>query len=574
LNSKVPKKYQNCFREEGRKAVVRDMDSEGLLDKVEEYTNNIGFSERGNVPIEFYMSEQWYLKMDALAKPALDAVNSGKIKFHPAHWTKTYNHWMENIKDWCISRQLWWGHQIPVWYHNDDPKQIHVSVDGPEDPEHWTQDEDVLDTWASSWIWPFAVHAWPKADQNLKSFFPTDALVTGPDIIFFWVARMIMSGYEFLDDIPFKDVYFTSILRDETGKKFSKSLGNSPDPFDLFKEYGTDATRFGTMLMAPQGLDVLFSNSRLEVGRNFMNKLWNASRFVQMNLEEGKVPNININDIELDLPERWILSQLNKTAIKVNRQLDRFHFNEAAKAIYEFTWSNFCDWYVEIAKTRFYGDNIEKANISRAVAVHVIQGILRLLHPYAPFITEELWAHFRGKDDLDLIISPWLNGDSSFEDDTADKSMNLLKEIVTAIRTIRSRMNVPPGKKADLVIRNVNGHQSKIESFDEIIKTLGRIEAITIGQNLKKPEQSATAVVQKMELFVPLKGLIDLDKENDRLSKRLNELEGHLQGIEKKLSNDNFVNRAPENVVEYEKKKMQDMTAEYELVKANLDMLL
>ncbi len=545
-----------------------------LLDKVEEYTNNIGFSERGNVPIEFYMSEQWYLKMDALAKPALDAVNSGKIKFHPAHWTKTYNHWMENIKDWCISRQLWWGHQIPVWYHNDDPKQIHVSVDGPEDPEHWTQDEDVLDTWASSWIWPFAVHAWPKADQNLKSFFPTDALVTGPDIIFFWVARMIMSGYEFLDDIPFKDVYFTSILRDETGKKFSKSLGNSPDPFDLFKEYGTDATRFGTMLMAPQGLDVLFSNSRLEVGRNFMNKLWNASRFVQMNLEEGKVPNININDIELDLPERWILSQLNKTAIKVNRQLDRFHFNEAAKAIYEFTWSNFCDWYVEIAKTRFYGDNIEKANISRAVAVHVIQGILRLLHPYAPFITEELWAHFRGKDDLDLIISPWLNGDSSFEDDTADKSMNLLKEIVTAIRTIRSRMNVPPGKKADLVIRNVNGHQSKIESFDEIIKTLGRIEAITIGQNLKKPEQSATAVVQKMELFVPLKGLIDLDKENDRLSKRLNELEGHLQGIEKKLSNDNFVNRAPENVVEYEKKKMQDMTAEYELVKANLDMLL
>jgi valyl-tRNA synthetase len=512
--------------------------------------------------------------MDELAKPALDAVNSGKINFHPSHWTKTYNHWMENIKDWCISRQLWWGHQIPVWYHNDDPKQIHVSVDGPEDPEHWTQDEDVLDTWASSWIWPFAVHAWPKADQNLKSFFPTDALVTGPDIIFFWVARMIMSGYEFLDDIPFKDVYFTSILRDETGKKFSKSLGNSPDPFDLFKEYGTDATRFGTMLMAPQGLDVLFSNSRLEVGRNFMNKLWNASRFVQMNLEEGKVPNININDIELDLPERWILSQLNKTAIKVNRQLDRFHFNEAAKAIYEFTWSNFCDWYVEIAKTRFYGDNIEKANISRAVAVHVIQGILRLLHPYAPFITEELWAHFRGKDDLDLIISPWLNGDSSFEDDTADKSMNLLKEIVTAIRTIRSRMNVPPGKKADLVIRNVNGHQSKIESFDEIIKTLGRIEAITIGQNLKKPEQSATAVVQKMELFVPLKGLIDLDKENDRLSKRLNELEGHLQGIEKKLSNDNFVNRAPENVVEYEKKKMQDMTAEYELVKANLDMLL
>ena len=437
-----------------------------------------------------------------------------------------------------------------------------------------TQDHDSLDTLASSWLWPFAVHKWPEEDQNLKTFFPTDALVTGPDIIFFWVARMIMSGYEFLDDIPFKDVYFTSILRDETGKKFSKSLGNSPDPFDLFNEYGTDAVRFGTMLMAPQGLDVLFSNSRLEVGRNFMNKLWNASRFIQMNLEDGKLPQIDLDSVELDMPERWILSQLNQTAMKVNRQLDRFHFNEAAKAIYEFTWSDFCDWYIEIAKTRFYGDNPEKANMSRSVAVHVIQGILKLLHPYSPFITEELWAQFRSDDDSDLIISPWLKGDPSMEDNTADTTMDLLKDIVTAVRTIRSRMNVPPGKKADLVIRNVNGHQSKIESFDEIIKTLGRIEAITMGQNLEKPEQSATAVVQKMELFVPLKGLIDLDKENDRLSKRLNELEGHLQGIEKKLSNDNFVNRAPENVVEHEKKKMQDMTAEYELVKANLDMLL
>ena len=262
MNSEVPNKFQGLSRESARKAVVKEMEAEGYLDKVEDYSNNIGFSERGNVPIEFYISEQWYLKMDELAKPALDAVNDGQIKFHPAHWTKTYNHWMENIKDWCISRQLWWGHQIPVWYNKDDPKQLHVSVDGPEDPENWTQDEDVLDTWASSWLWPFAVHAWPEAEKNLKTFYPTDALVTGPDIIFFWVARMIMSGYEFLDDIPFKDVYFTSILRDETGKKFSKSLGNSPDPFDLFKEYGTDATRFGTMLMAPQGLDVLFSNSR------------------------------------------------------------------------------------------------------------------------------------------------------------------------------------------------------------------------------------------------------------------------------------------------------------------------
>jgi len=573
MNSEVPNKFQGLSRESARKAVVKEMEAEGYLDKVEDYSNNIGFSERGNVPIEFYISEQWYLKMDELAKPALDAVNDGQIKFHPAHWTKTYNHWMENIKDWCISRQLWWGHQIPVWYNKDDPKQLHVSVDGPEDPENWTQDEDVLDTWASSWLWPFAVHAWPEAEKNLKTFYPTDALVTGPDIIFFWVARMIMSGYEFLDDIPFKDVYFTSILRDETGKKFSKSLGNSPDPFDLFKEYGTDATRFGTMLMAPQGLDVLFSNSRLEIGRNFMNKLWNASRFVHMNLERGEAPKIDLESAELDLPERWILSQLNQTAIRVNHQLDRFHFNEAAKAIYEFTWGDYCDWYIEIAKTRFYGDDPHKADVSRVVAVHVIQGILTLLHPYSPFITEEIWSYFRNDADSDLILSPWLNGDESQADTEADTSMGLLKEMVTAVRTIRSRMNVPPGKKADLVIRNVNGHQSNIESFDDIIKTLGRINKITLGANLEKPDQSATAVVQKMELFVPLKGLIDLDQEIARLSKRLDELKGHLAGVEKKLANENFVNRAPENVVAHEKQNLQDMTAEFDLVKANLDML-
>ena len=273
------------------------------------------------------------------------------------------------------------------------------------------------------------------------------------------------------------------------------------------------------------------------------------------------------------MPERWILSQLNQTAIKVNRQLDRFHFNEAAKAIYEFTWSDFCDWYIEIAKTRFYGNDTEKANVARAVSVHVIKGILRLLHPYAPFITEELWAHFRDEKDADLIVTLWLNGDPSFEDKEADGSITLLKDIITAVRTIRSGMNVPPGKKADLVIRNVNGNKALIESFDEIIRTLGHVEDMTLGRDLEKPDQSATAVVQKMELFVPLKGLIDLEQEYARFSKRLGELERHLQGVKKKLGNKNFMNSAPANVVENEKKKLQDMTVEFELVKANLEML-
>ena len=258
LNSEVPKKYINMTREIAREQIVQDLQSIGRLEKIEDYIHKVGFSERGNVPIEYYMSSQWFLKMKELSKPALQAVNDGKINFHPKHWVKTYNHWMENINDWCISRQLWWGHRIPVWYHNQDKDKMHVSIDGPSDPENWKQDEDVLDTWASSWLWPFAVHKWPEKDQNLSYYYPTASLVTGPDIIFFWVARMIISGYEFMGDLPFKDVYFTSILRDETGAKFSKSLGNSPDPFTLFDDYGTDAVRFGIMLMAPQGLDVLF----------------------------------------------------------------------------------------------------------------------------------------------------------------------------------------------------------------------------------------------------------------------------------------------------------------------------
>ena len=573
MNSNVPNKYQKLSREQARKAIIEDMDKDNNLDKIEDYSNKIGYSERGNVPIEFYLSDQWFLKMTSLAKPALEAVNSSKINFHPAHWTKTYNHWMDNIKDWCISRQLRWGHQIPVWYLNSDPKQIHVSVKGPDDPENWTQDKDVLDTWASSWLWPFAVHDWPNIDKNLDTFYPTNALVTGPDIIFFWVARMIMAGQEFLNEIPFKDVYFTSILRDQTGKKFSKSLGNSPDPFDLFREFGTDATRFGTMLMAPQGLDVLFTNDRLEIGKNFMNKLWNASRFVQMNLDEVDKERIKLENLNLDVPEQWIITRLNETALKVNEELERFRFNEAAKAIYEFTWSDFCDWYIEIAKTRFYGTDKQKVKEAQVVCIYVIKGILTLLHPYAPFITEEIWSYFKDETDKDLIVSPWLKGDKSDKAFASDDSVDLLKQLVTAIRTIRSSMNVPQDKKANVLIRGVAEYRSKIESFENIIMTLGKIENLTLADEIEKPPQSATAVVKKMELFVPLKGLIDLDQEIARLSKRMNELSGHLQNIEKKLANKNFVDRAPENVVKHENKKLKDMTTEFTLVKANLDML-
>ena len=573
LNSNVPNKYVGLSREDARKAVVNDLKSKGLLEKTEDYTNKVGYSERGHVPIESYMSEQWFMKMSDLAKPALDAVNNGEIKFHPDHWKKTYNHWMENIKDWCISRQLWWGHQIPVWIHKEDSTQIHVSVDGPNDPENWDRDPDVLDTWASSWLWPMGVHSWPEGGNDLNKFYPTDVVVTGPDIIFFWVARMIMTGYEFMDDLPFKDVYFTSILRDETGRKLSKSLGNSPDPFDLFDEYGTDAVRFGIMLMAPQGLDVLFSKDRLEIGRNFMNKLWNACRFIQMNIPENWNNELDIDSAELDLSDKWILSRLSKTIDDYNRQLDRFHFNEAAKVLYEFTWNDFCDWYVEIAKTRFYGNDEGKADIARTVSLKCIRTVLALLHPYSPFITEDLWSHFKAANALDLIVDQWPERDFKSLNDNAEKEMVLLQKVVTAIRSIRSRMNVPPSKFPDLVVRCDDDQASFLENHRELLKSLARIGEMTLGESIEKPGQSATAVVGGMEMYILLEGLVDLNQEKSRMGKRIGEINRLITGINGKLSNENFINRAPEHVVAKERTNLDRLTEELEKVTANLEML-
>ncbi len=577
LNENVPSVYQGLSREDARVKVVEDLDKLGLLEKIEDYTHKVGYSERGGVPIEPYISEQWFMKMTDLAKPAMEAVNSGKINFHPKHWVKTYNHWMENIKDWCISRQLTWGHRIPV-YTCDDCGQIHVQVEEPIQCSSCkstglTQDPDVLDTWSSSWLWPFAVHSWPNDSKELQYYMPTDTLITGPDIIFFWVARMIMANEEFIGEIPFKDVYFTSILRDEDGRKFSKSLGNSPDPFDLFDQYGTDAVRFGIMLMAPQGLDVLFSSTRLEVGRNFMNKLWNAARFLQMNLTEDSWSTIDLSNEELGLSEQWILSRMNKAISEMNRQLDRFHFNEAAKVIYDFTWNDYCDWYIEIAKTRFREVDTHKADVARAVSVKVLKTILELLHPYAPFITEELWRHFKSTEEPDLIVAAWPEVDADMINAHAEETMELVQDIISSVRAVRSRLNVPPAKKADLVARVPSDKQHVFEGHQTIMKKLINLETIQWDENAEKPPHAATGVVGNIELFIPLEGLIDLDKERSRLEKRQQELQGHLLGIGKKLANENFVSRAPQAVVDREKIKQAEMTEELEKITSNLEML-
>ena len=571
LNSNVPEPYRKLSRDSAREKIINDLKANDQLEKIEKYNHKVGFSERGNVPIEYYMSSQWFLKMNELSKPAIEAVNNGSIKFHPEHWVKTYNHWMNNINDWCISRQLWWGHRIPVWYHKEDKEKVHVSVDGPNDIENWIQDEDVLDTWASSWLWPFAVHEWPKNNHDLKYYYPTASLVTGPDIIFFWVARMIMSGYEFLDDLPFKDVYFTSILRDETGKKFSKSLGNSPDPFTLFDEYGTDAVRFGIMLMAPQGLDVLFSSKGLEVGRNFVNKLWNASRFILMNIDDDMSDDFSENNLKL--PELWILHRLQFAIDRINKYLNNFNFNEAAKVIYEFTWNDYCDWYIEISKTRFKKDNESYTNTVKSVSKYVLKNIIILLHPYSPFVTEEIWSKLKKHNESDLIVKDWPKIENKWINKSLEDEMEILKSLISSIRTIRSQMNVPLNKLCKMIVQCNSEQKSILNSHSLIIKSLAKIETIEMTEDSKKPSQSATAIVDNMEIFIPLKGIIDFDIEKKRLQKRIKELNNHLIGANSKLKNKEFLKRAPKNIVDREKEKKEDMVLELEKITKNYDMI-
>ncbi len=573
ISDKAPEKYRGMSREKARKQIVSDLKDANHLIKEEDYLHKVGYSERGNVPIEYYLSEQWFLKMEDLAKPASKAVKNNEINFYPNHWVKTYNHWMDNIQDWCISRQLYWGHQIPVWYKKDtdrsNPDNWFVSATPPKDLENWVQDNDVLDTWFSSWLWPFAVHGWP--DKKTTKYFPTNTLVTGPDIIFFWVARMIMSGYEFMGDSPFSDVYFTSILRDDKGRKLSKSLGNSPDPITLFEKYGTDATRFSIMLMSPQGSDVYFSESGIEVGRNFMTKIWNASRFIILNHDESFSNEIHFD--QLDNFDLWILDSLDKTIIEVNKSFDKYQFNEAIKKIYDFTWNEFCNWYLEIVKYKFQnGDSISKSN-SFNISKHVIKKVLLLLHPIAPFISEEIWNHLKDKDEDDIIISDWptlINNDLSYN----KNQVSDLKEIVTSIRTIRSELNVPPSKKIDVLAYAKNQSvEQEINPLIDLIKSLSNIENFNIGLEKIKTDNSAVAVCKSVELYIPLGDLVDKEEELAKLNKRLSELDSLILSIENKLSNDEFVSKAPDNIVSGEKNKLNDFLIERTKILSNIEVL-
>lgn len=549
-NDNVPDEFRNLDRYECRKKVVKRFEELGLLEKVEDYTNKIGYSDRGNVPIEPYLSEQWFMKMEELAKPALEVVFKGLINFHPSHWVKTYEHWMTNIRDWCISRQLWWGHRIPVWYHKETG-EIYCDAEPPKDIENWKQDDDVLDTWASSWLWAQDVFT---NEEEQKYYYPTDLLVTGPDIIFFWVARMIMAGMEFMNDIPFKDVYFTSIIRDAKGRKMSKSLGNSPDPIDVIEEYGADALRFTITFIAPLGQDVLFSVDKCELGRNFANKIWNAGRFLLMNAENIKLDK-SLIDKHMDIADEWILSRFNQAIERFEKALDGFDITGASKIIYSYIWNDFCDWYVETTKSRLYSAEEEEKSAVLTRAIALFEDMLKLVHPFMPFISEELWQIISERMDGESIsVSEFPVYNESLVNESAEAKMEAVKAIVTAIRNIRGEMNIPPSKKVNVYIRT----NDLTEDQKAYIKSLSRVEEITASSELDKPKASASAVVKGIDVFVPLEGLIDLDVEKARLDKEIARLEGLLKSVTAKLNNGNFVNRAPKEVVERERKKQSD----------------
>ena len=567
-------RYRGLDRFECRDAVIYDLKNEGLLQDIKDYTHNVGYSQRAGVPIEPMLSTQWFLKYPSV-KRSLDAVLGGEIRFFPDRWTKVYSHWMENIKDWCISRQLWWGHRIPAWYCEEKKTKLCegpiVDIKMPDKCPHcggvrFVQDEDVLDTWFSSWLWPFATMGWPEKTPLLQRFYPTTDLVTGPDIIFFWVARMIMAGYEFMGEKPFENVYFTGIIRDEKGRKMSKSLGNSPDPLALIEKYGADGLRFGLMMIAPKGQDILFSEERIEVGRNFINKLWNASRFVFMQMEHLDKAGFKYPEPKT-LPDKWIINRLHHAVCEVNDALDHYQFDSAARVIYRFVWGEWCDWYIEFAKVQLKSEEMFKSTIS--VLTYVLDNILRLLHPYAPFVTEEIFGYLKANigealpESIMYAPFPNFRWDAPWTD--AARSVDFIIDVITAIRNIKGEHNVPLEKKIDVLIA-AKGEDSRrlVDRTLSYIRELSGAGSVSFASE-PPHEPHATAVVGDIEVFVPFSGMVDLAAEKARLSKEIGRVESYIARLSGKLSNSNFLEKAPPDIVEAEKEKLK--AAEQELEK-------
>ena len=567
-------KYQGIDRFECRKQIVEDLKQQGYLIKIEEHTHSVGHSERSGAIVEPYLSKQWFVKMKPLAEAALKLQQDeeNKVNFVPPRFENTYIHWMENIKDWCISRQLWWGHQIPAWYHNETG-EIYVGKEPPKDAENWTQDPDVLDTWFSSALWPFSTMGWPDTNHELyQRYYPTNTLVTGYDIIFFWVSRMIFQGIEFTGKRPFKDVLIHGLVRDGEGRKMSKSLGNGVDPMDVIDQYGADSLRYFLATGSTPGQDLRYTNEKVEAIWNFANKIWYASRFALMYMYGLNYEEIDLSG-ELSVSDKWILTRLNETIEKVTDLAERYEFGEVGRELYNFIWDDFCSWYIEMAKLPLYGDDEAAKLTTRSVLAYVLDNTMRLLHPMMPFITEEIWQHLPHEGES-ITVAEWPKVRPEFNFKEESNHMKLLMDIIRSVRNIRAEVNTPISKKVPLFIKAKDAETVKIlEDNKAYIEKFCNPEQLVIGEQVATPEKSMTAVVTGAELFLPLAGLINLEEEIARLEKELDKWAKEVKLVSGKLSNENFVKKAPEALVAKEREKLADYQEKYDTVKKRLDEL-
>lgn len=576
-------KYAGLSREEARKKILEDLEAQNLIEKIEDYAHAVGTCYRCGVVVEPLVSDQWFMKMDDMAKSAIQATKSGKVKIYPESWEKPYMMWLENLKDWCISRQIWWGHRIPIWYCIDDSVQTEGSLSNhpaektncPPIPSttqpagcpkcksaKLEQDPDVLDTWFSSGLWPMSVFKWPDQTEDLKRYYPTSVLVTGHEILYLWVARMVMMGLHFMKDIPYSHVFIHGIVRDKQGKKMSKSLGNVIDPLTMMDKFGTDALRFVLTSQSVPGRDMQISDDTFVGARNFANKIWNVSRFVLSNVEaaqqDGSIPSMKLAEPDpqsLELCDRWILSRLQQAIASVLSDLEQYNLSQASRTLYHFIWSEFCDWYIELSKIRMMdaANPAARKNVL-TVLIHLLDNVLRLLHPIMPFITEEVSKNLHarlenGRKDS-LLRAAYPEAQKKWIDAQAENEMAVLMEAITAVRTIRSEMNVPPVTKIRITLRAKNADAEKLLNANRgYLQTLCKSDDIQIGMNLAKPAKSAAAVFKELDLFIPLEGIIDFEKEKERLAKERANLENQLSLVEKRLSDPQFKTNAPEEEV-------------------------
>ncbi|MEB2263386.1 valine--tRNA ligase [Priestia megaterium] len=569
MNDKAGK-YEGMDRFACRKQIVKDLQEDGVLFNIEDHMHSVGHSERSGAVVEPYLSTQWFVKMQPLADKAVNLQKQEeKVNFVPDRFEKTYLHWMENIRDWCISRQLWWGHRIPAWYHKETG-EVYVDHEAPADIENWEQDSDVLDTWFSSALWPFSTMGWPDVDAaDFKRYYPTNVLVTGYDIIFFWVSRMIFQGLEFTGKRPFDDVLIHGLVRDAEGRKMSKSLGNGVDPMEVIEKYGADSLRYFLSTGSSPGQDLRFSFEKVEATWNFANKIWNASRFALMNMDGITFEELDLSG-EKSVADKWILTRLNETIEYVTKLADKYEFGEVGRILYNFIWDDFCDWYIEMAKLPLYGEDEAAKKTTRSILAYVLDNTMRLLHPFMPFITEEIWQSLPHEGES-ITVAKWPEVRPELSDKEAANDMRLLVDIIRAVRNIRAEVNTPMSKQVKLFIKAKDENiQSQLEKNRAYVERFCNPSELVISTDVSLDEKAMTAVVTGAELILPLEGLINIEEEIARLEKEYDKLNKEVERVQKKLNNQGFIAKAPAKVVEEERAKEQDYVEKREAVQSRI----